>query len=398
MPYFSWRAIDLTGTIRTGFAYGNNVDTISRRLLTLDISLLSCRELRYGLWRYPITQSDKLQFFTRLHALLARGVFLRDALLLVYRTTKHPLLQALIYQIVDDIQQGNSLHHACAQHPEVFDAFTIQLLKAGETSGSLAHALHGLCEHAQQLMEVKKKIRSALMVPAITGVIFIAVIMLILMVVLPAFMAAFGSTIDLPASTKTLLALQALVSDWYLTIALVGVAIVMSWFVYLRKIKRVGQMVDSFCVYAPWFGYLYRTQYAFHMLQALGLLLERGVPIVPALNAVRTTARNTVLANRMEQSVEAITHGISVSQAFFETALVDEEGRCLLEIGQATGKLGSMMVQAAQLYKEVVYRALATVTIVIQPVLMLILGLLIVWVIAAVYMPILSLSTQISPY
>lgn len=157
MPYFSWRAIDLTGTIRTGFAYAHRIDAISDRLLTFDIALLSCRQLRFGLWRYPITQQERVQFFTRLHALLARGVFLSDALFLVYRTTKHPLFQALIYQLIDDIQQGNSLNQACAHHPEVFDAFTLQLLKAGESSGSLAQALHGLSEHALQMMEVRKK-------------------------------------------------------------------------------------------------------------------------------------------------------------------------------------------------------------------------------------------------
>lgn len=236
-----------------------------------------------------------------------------------------------------------------------------------------------------------------MLVPAITLFVFAVVIILILMVVLPAFMTAFGSTIELPTATKMLLAVQTFVSDWFFiggAVIIVGVA---SWFIYVRKLARVQEVRDRLYVQAPYFGYVYRTHYAFHVLQALGLLLERGVPIIPALEAVRTIAHNTVIKERIDQSVHDITHGISVSQAFFETTLIDEEGMCLLEIGQATGKLGTMMLQAAQMYKEIVYRALATVTTLIQPMLMLILGLLIVWVIAAVYMPILSLSTQIGP-
>jgi type IV pilus assembly protein PilC len=396
MPYFSWRAIDLTGTIRKGFVYGNDVSIIQDRLFKFDMALLSCKELRFGLWRYPIRQSDKAQFFFRLHTLLARGVVLSEALSLLYRTTKHPLLQALLYQIIDDIQQGTPLHATFAKHPDVFDTFTVQLVKAGESSGALAQAFHNLSEHVQQQMKLKKKMRAALVIPAITLAIFVVVIAVILTVVLPAFMSAFGTSVELPLSTQLLLALQRIISDWFFVGSVVVVGILAVWFLYVRNLPSVQQARDRFLIQAPGVSYLYRHYDICRTLQACGLLLERGVPIIPSLQAVRATVRNRIIQQRIDQSIYDITHGIPVSQAFFEHKLLDEEGMCLVQIGQATGKLGAMVVQVAHLYQERVYRSLKMVTTLLQPLLMVVLGLLVVWVIAAVYMPILNLSTQIS--
>ena len=282
-----------------------------------------------------------------------------------------------------------------AQFPDVFDLLVVETVRVGERSGCLIESLDNLCAYLEARREFNAKLRSAALTPALTFLFFIAVTLVIFTVVVPRFADVFKSVgQELPAITKAMLAISDFLRSWKVLVALGlvgGLGFVLR---YCVRLPAVRLATDTVLLKVPLIGQLVKNSSLTYFLRSAAMLVTSGMHVVPALAIAKKSVSNEVLSRQFEEIYHDVQSGYSLSQAMVnrEQDFFDAELIALISVGQESGKLGLLLSKAAAVYQEKVNNQLTFIVVMVQPLLMIILGLLITSLIFAVYMPILSLS------
>lgn len=396
MPYFSWRGVDLSGRVHKGTTFARSVPELDARLFAQKIALMQAWQRRR--WRFAGSGVDlprKIDFFQHLAQLLQAGILLPDALAIVGDQQSHGRFQETIYAVAQQVGHGHSLSHALNGNQQYFDPFMVEIVAVGQESGSLALALQALADYLQAQDAFYKRLRAAVLLPMITFGFFLCVLGVILFAIIPQFATVFSSLgKETPAATRTLLAISSWVSGWRM--GALFFALVLGAFLVHRagKTRSGREFFDVFWLKMPFVGRIIRQRASAHFLHALSLLLDGGVPLVPALAIAKGVVRNSVLARCLETLVAEVSAGNSFSEALviIQEPLFGPEVISLAAVGLETGRLSFFLARAAQILQAAVYRSIAFVATIIQPLLIVVLGLLIALLIISVYMPVLNLA------
>jgi type II secretory pathway component PulF len=339
--------------------------------------------------------ADKSALFQQVHALLAAGVLLPEALSIVAQQTRHAILEEIMHQVTARVQGGEALSHVARDYPMLYDSLTIQLLSVGEQSGRLALVLQAIVRYLQVKQDFHASIRAALFMPFMTLLFFFAVMTLLFTVVIPRFAQMFASLgQELPPLTRGMIAVSDFMVSAYMIWAIVGLVGIVA---AVRAVARTtrGQVLSQRVLLAtPGIGSLLYQQALGYFFESVSLLLASGMPLVSALSAVSNTIPYLAVRERMEKAISEVRHGQSLAQALgsFGKKHISSDIIAIIRVGQEIGALDGMLKQVAGIYQSKVKRTLAFVTMIIQPLLIVILGLLILLLIVAVYTPILHLS------
>ncbi len=394
MPYYRWRGVELTGKMKKGVLFARSQEHLDELLIKREIALLSCKPKRQWIKR-SITLSDRVKVFNQFATLIGAGILIPDALDIVANQVDHSGLQEVMHQVTKQVAEGESLSSALCAHPHIANQIMIQLIKAGEESGQLAQTLDALCNHLTATQDFYRRLRSALLLPAITLLFFFTILVIIFVVIMPRFIDVFASTgKDIPPLTRNLLN----ISDFMrspamgLSLAIGALVGVIMWRLTRRGTGR--RVLDMTLVKLPLVGLLLQQRFLAYAMQALSVLLAGGMPLLEALKVVSSSIQNLVFKEQLEGLELDIETGSSLSDAMarHKDGVFSQDVVAMMEVAEASGRLPLLLDRVAQTYYNRVAQRLSWLTLMIQPVVMIILGLLVALLIFAVYGPIFTMS------
>jgi len=327
--------------------------------------------------------------------LFEASVSVLNAFELLSTETGNAMLQNTLKEIADDVRGGQRISIAMAKHPKVFSAFYVNMVRAGEESGKLSETFNFLADYLERTYELTRKARNALIYPIFVIIVFIAVMILMMVVVIPQL-----STIlleagqDLPIYTLLII----WTSNFFLKygIFLAVLVLIGGGFLWRYvKTKSGRYLLDEFRLAVPYVGNLYRKLYLSRISDNLNTMLASGIPMLQALKITSEVVDNQVYAKILSDTVESVKGGSAVSDAFALHKEIPQIIVQMMSIGEETGKLGFVLETMARFYRREVDSAVDTLVSLIEPFMILILGLGVGVMLAGVLLPIYSITSAI---
>lgn len=398
MPLYKWYGIDLQGSTHHGTIYVYSQKQLEEALLKEDVAVISSSvTVPWSWWRGP-TKYMFISFFDALASLLEAGVFLDTALVLLKKKQLHPGFQLLIGDIQCALHDGISFAQALSSYEPVFGSCALELIIAGEQVNALPQALRLVVHYYTNQVEFSQRVRGVALLPVITFCFFLVIAFVILAYVVPVFASMFlAAQKDIPWITRILLR----ISNWCASISLLsmGTTLLVPYILLKRYSNsyHIKKIKDTCLLYVPFFGRLIYEQTIYQFLQATALHLRGGIHELPALQSASVGLENEYIRFHVQIMIKNIQQGQSFADALSESSLkLHDEVQAILVVGEESGTLASSLERSAQWYKQEVERLLHVISSLVQPCLMIFLGLCITALIFAVYMPVLQLSYVIT--
>ena len=392
---FTWEGKDKNGKVVQGELRALSPSSIAATLRRQGISAVQIKKKKFTRGK-KISDKD-ICFFTRqLSTMLKAGVPLLQSFDIISQGNANPAFSKLLQEIRADIETGSSLHSAFNRHPDYFDALYCNLIAAGEQAGILEEILTRLALYKEKTLAVKRKIRSAMIYPlAILGVAVI-VTTVIMIWVIPAFkdvFASFGA--ELPLPTKIVIWLSDMfVHYWYW----VAAALIISSLLFIRAWKRSPSMqisTDKLLLKLPLFGPVIRKAIIARWTRTLSTMFAAGVPLVESLDSVGGASGNAVYIEATRKISAAVSSGSSLVSAMQTTKAFPAMVTQMVAIGEESGALDQMLTKVAEFHEEEVDNAVASLSSLMEPVIMVILGVVIGGLVIAMYLPIFQLGSVV---
>ncbi len=392
---FTWDGKDKNGKAVQGELRAFSPSSIAATLRRQGISAVQIKKKKFTRGK-KISDKD-ICFFTRqLSTMLKAGVPLLQSFDIISQGNANPAFSKLLQEIRADIETGSSLHSAFKRHPDYFDALYCYLIAAGEQAGILEQILTRLALYKEKTLAVKRKIRSAMIYPlAILGVAVI-VTTVIMIWVIPAFkdvFASFGAELPLPTQIVIWLS-DMFVRYWYW----VAVALIISCLLFIRAWKRSPSMqisTDKLLLKLPLFGPVIRKAIIARWTRTLSTMFAAGVPLVESLDSVGGASGNAVYTEATRKISAAVSSGSSLVSAMQTTKAFPAMVTQMVAIGEESGALDQMLTKVAEFHEEEVDNAVASLSSLMEPVIMVILGVVIGGLVIAMYLPIFQLGSVV---
>jgi|AntRauTorcE11897_2_1112592.scaffolds.fasta_scaffold00777_11 type IV pilus assembly protein PilC len=343
-----------------------------------------------------IKTKDKVIFSRQLSTLISAGLPLLQSLQNVGRQTQNKQLKFIISQVSSDIEGGTSFSGAIARHPDVFDKIYINLVEAGEVSGSLDHSLERLADQQEKDADIVSKVRGALAYPLIVLLVMLGVVVFMLIAVLPQVESLYeglSGAGELPIFTRILLAVSNFITAyWYFVLIALGIL----GFISSRWVKTLGGRVyiDKAKMRMPLVGPLFMKLYMARFARTATTMVSSGVQLIKTLEVVAGSINNVHIERSITRAIEKVKGGSSISDAItgdenFLPLVPD-----MLRIGEDSGQLETMLEKTADYYEKEVDNQIKTISTIIEPMMMVLLGVMALVIIAAILLPIYGLAGQ----
>lgn len=411
MPEFSYRAADASGTARDGRLQAATRDAALRQLRAQGLTPLHLaesgaapestvaaaaksappRRAWRGTDRGP-NAADVHNLTGELAVMLRAGLPLDRALRVQIGMGGKPSLTALLEDVLKAVKAGKGLSQALTPHRTLFGEFYINMVRSGEAGGHLGEVMDRLAEHLERLRALRESVVSALMYPAILVVVATISVVLMLGFVVPQFETLFADLGDaLPLPTRIIVGLGHLVADWGWAMALLtGAAI---WFARRRLATPAGRLWrDTWILRLPVFGEVVRKYQITRFARSLGTLLGNGVPIVTAVGIANDTMDNHELRAAMIAVAPAIKQGGRLADALENAGLFTPLALNMVRLGEETGRLDAMLLELARVHDGEVQSGVKRALTLVEPLLILVLGVVIAAIIVSILLGILSVN------
>jgi type IV pilus assembly protein PilC len=342
-----------------------------------------------------ITEQAVVIFTRQFATMIEAGLPLVQCLDILARQSENKEFARVIGQVKTDVESGDSFADALRKHPRVYSDFYVNMVEAGETGGILDTILARLAAYMEKAAALKSQVKGAMVYPAVIIGIAIIVVVFLLLYVIPVFadmFASFGGT--LPAPTRFVMFLSDLVKDYILyVIPLVGVLI---WFFKrFYKTEKGRVMVDTLLLKLPVFGPLIQKVAVAKFTRTLGTLVSSGVPIIDGLEITARTAGNKVVEGAVLSIISSIKEGQTIAEPLGRQAIFPPMVVQMIEVGENAGALDAMLNKIADFYDQEVDTAVAALTKLMEPMLMVFLGTVIGGMVVAMYLPIFKIAGAI---
>lgn len=343
-----------------------------------------------------ITTKDIAVFSRQLATMMSAGVPLVQAFEIVGRGHENPSMQELILGIKADVEGGSSLAEALAKHPIYFDELFCNLVHAGEQAGVLETLLHKIADYKEKTESLKAKIKKALTYPTAVLVIAIIVSAVLLIFVVPQFESLFKSFgADLPAFTKMVVAMSRFLQEyWYI---MVGVLAGGGWgFMRLKqRSKAFNRLLDRATLQIPVIGVIMHKASIARFARTLSTMSAAGVPLVEALKSVAGATGNIVYSTAVLRMRDEVSTGTQLQMSMRQLNLFPNMVIQMVAIGEESGSLDSMLAKVADFFEEEVDNMVDSLSSLIEPMIMAILGTIVGGLVVAMYLPIFKLGSAI---
>ncbi len=397
MPAFAYVALLPTGVRVREEAVADSEDALRTDLARRGLLVQSVREKRsrMGLRAGRVSPEEFALFNQEFMALIRAGLTVPDALALAAKRPDSPALGQMLTRVLHDVQNGALLSEACARHPEAFERLYVAALRTGEKTGDLFLVLGRYHDYLKHRVALRKKLAQALAYPLFLLVALGVILAVLFVFVMPRFVAMYADLgTQLPFATRVLMAL---VERAYIAVPLIIAAAAAGVWGWRRWTATVDgrRQVDQIKEGLPFLGELQRIVSAAQLARSLSTLLAGGTPLVDALRTAAGSLSNQVHLDRLEAATQRVIGGESLNRAVRATKLMPETAARMVEVGEASGGLDTMLAEVAQFYEDILDARLARSMALIEPLLMLLMGLIIGGIIIVMYLPIFRMAEVI---
>jgi len=335
-----------------------------------------------------VSVKDKAVFSRQFAALINAGVAIVRSLGVMAEQCTNPKLKGALIDISSDVQQGMNLSEAMRKHPACFDFMYVSMVQAGEVGGVLDEVMNRLSKLLEDRARLQNQIKSALTYPVAVCLFAVAIFIAMTVFLIPIFANIFEQLgVELPALTKFMLWISAVLRSWRVLIPIT--AFIAGGFFYRQYYKtRVGrETIDRISLKVPLFGDLIQKSAVALFSRTFGALTRSGVPILSALEIVRDTAGNQIIANAVDAARKEIQQGGMISLALQKERVFPVMAIQMISIGEETGELDSMLMKVADFYEDEVEQAVKALTSIIEPIMIIVLGGMVGTILISMYLP-----------
>jgi len=344
-------------------------------------------------------KAKQLTAFTRqMSTLVNAGLPLMRALRVLQRQEKNPALRDAVSAMAENIESGSTFAEALAAHPKIFDRLLVNMVKAGEVGGVLDVVLARLAEFQEKAEKIKGKVKSAMTYPIVVLVMAVSILMFLMTYIVPKFADIFGDLMGgkgMPMITQFVMnASDALVHRFpVVLITLVALVVIIK---QLAKTDKGRNALAQFKLHAPVFGTLISKNSISRFTRTLGTLMSAGVPVLQALNIVKETVGNEVIAKSVTTIHDAVKEGENMAPPIASSKVFPPMVVSMVEVGEETGALPDMLMKIADSYDDDVDNAVAAMTSIIEPLLIIFLAVIVGTIVIALFMPLVSIIGGLS--
>jgi len=341
----------------------------------------------------PVPPGELSVTTRHLATLLAAGMPLVQTLNVLETQTDNQVLQSIITQIRKDVVEGSSLSGSMSQFPRIFSPFYVSMVRAGEASGTVPVVLEQLADYSEKQQEFVRKIRAALAYPLLMFLFGTLILFFLVTFVIPSITNVFDEMHQsLPAATSVLIALSSFLRDgWWLILILTVTAFGTGRFAVTRT-EKGRRLWNRALLQVPFFGKMNRKMAVARFASTLGTLLQHGVPLLTALEISRHITRNLLIAEAIENAGKDIKEGQGVSVALARSGLFPRMATEMIAIGEQSGKLEEMLYRISDSYEKETTAAIAFFMSLLEPLMILVMGLLVGFIVISVLLPIFEMN------
>jgi len=393
---FRWDGTRRNGQRVHGEVRGSNFHSIKAELRRQGITLLKIRKKPkplFDMQRRRISSKDIALFTRQLTTMISSGTALTHALDIIAKGDDNPSMQEIVIAMKTDIEAGSSLAQALGKHPSQFDVLFCNLVKAGEHAGILEHLLDRIASYKEKTESIKGKIRKALFYPITVLAVAIIVTVMLLVWVVPQFESLFtGFNAELPAFTQAVIVASEFMQTWWLML-LIGSA---TMFIIVLRAKNSSAAFalnwDKQLLRLPVIGSILRKATIARFCRTLATLLKANIPLVEAMGSVAGAAGNRHYTKNILQMREDIATGQPLQRAMSQSKLFPNMAIQLVAVGEEAGALDSMLNKVADFYEREVDEAVDALSSLMEPFVMVILGIIIGGLVISMYLPIFQMG------
>jgi len=322
-----------------------------------------------------VSLKEKIFFTHNVSSMLSAGLALSRALSILEKQTKNKLFKSILHDIQFDIQSGKSFSQSIEKYPKIFEPFFVSMIRSGEESGGMPAVLSEISVHLEKTYTLKRKIKGALMYPAVVLVAIIIIGVLMMIYVVPTLTAVFTDMeMDLPATTRFIMTVSDLLRN-HIILLLGGVIAFVSGISWLIRTERGTKFFDWLIPHIPVIGVIVQQSYAAQTARTLSSLLSSGVSMGKSLEITRDVLQNVHYKKILIEAQKNVEKGDTLSAVFKEATtwyplMVGE----MMEVGEETGKLSTMLLEIAHFYEEEVSAATKDLSTIVEPILMIFVG------------------------
>ncbi len=402
MPTFKYTAKNkASGTVAGKISADNKVAVIEelrKRELTI-LTIDEIKEIKLGattsVSRKKVKPDEIVIFARQLATMVDAGIPILQGINALTDQTSHPGFKVVLSTVESDIKHGSSLSACFAKHPHIFDNLFVNMVRVGETGGVLSQILDRISTYMEKTLKLQRKVKAALIYPCVVISMAIIITIVLLVKVVPTFAGiyqGFGTT--LPAMTLILLSTSEFMKNYILWIVgfffLVSVAIA-RW----HKTDKGAKVIDGTLLKLPIFGELLRKVAVSRFTRTLATLVQSGVPILESLDIVEKTIGNRVLELVIQEVKTSVREGESIAGPLEKSGVFPTMVTRMISIGEKSGQMEKMLLKISEFYDDQVDAAVEGLTSIIEPLIIGVLGVVIGFIVIALFLPIMKLVTLI---
>ena len=393
---YDWVALDKRGKRMKGDMQAKNASLVKAELRRQGMNPQTVRERSkplFGATGSTVKPGDVAIFSRQIATMMASGVPMVQAFDIIADGQKNIRFKNILLDVKQSVEGGAALHEALARYPVQFDELYCNLVHAGEASGVLDTVLDTVATYKERTESIKKKIKKALFYPMMVMVVVFLVCLIMLLFVVPVFAKTFAdSGAELPAPTQILVsASKFMQSYWWVVIGGVVGGIV-AFIIAKKRSLKFAHFLDRMALKMPVMGNIVRNSAIARFSRTLGVTFRAGVPLVEALDAVAGATGSVVYGDAVRRMREDIAVGHQLQLAMKQTGVFPNMVVQMTAIGEESGALDNMLFKVAEFYDEEVSNAVDTLSTLLEPIIMVVLGTLVGGMVIALYLPIFKLA------
>ncbi len=416
MPVFEWKGLDKAGKARKGLLDAESERVAKAKLKADGVFLTGIAETKSsggGAIRKPeggsllsmevdfskyfqtVSQQEVMVMTRLMSNLVKANIPIVDALTAIIEQEENEKFKRVLSDIRERVNEGSSLSDGLAEHPKLFSAMYINMVRAGETSGALDIVMSRLADFTESQMGLRSKVKSAMTYPVLMAVFAVLVVALLFTVVIPKIVTIFQDLkITLPLSTRILIWLSEFVSGyWWLLGLMMGLTV---WgFTRWKNSKKGSITWDRFKLNSPLFGSLIRSIAVSRFATTLATLMTSGVPLLTSIEIVKNVLNNQILQKVLEKAREDIREGESIAKPLQASGEFPSIVTHMIAIGERTGQLEEMLEHVSRQYDRQVEDKLTSMTALMEPAMILIMAGVVLFIVLSILLPIMQINQSL---
>ena len=400
MAAFNYEVVDSSGNLLSGVIAAENEDLAAQKLKDqgyLIVQLKSQGSRKMGglhLTREKkVSHGDKTIFTRQLATMLNAGIPITRSLFTLSEQASNPSLKKALGTIAANVESGTSIISAFSEYPSIFDQMYLGMIRAGEVGGTLGDTLARLSDQMQKDKNLKDNIRAATMYPIAVVSFSILILIAMLIFLVPVFQGFFPEGIEMPLITQLIINMsESLRGYWFLWIGIISIFILL---IYLYTKTESGAItLERIWLKLPGFGSLYHRTVLARFSRTYETLFSNGIPVIRALESSGTATGSRLIQTAIEEAINEIQEGKNIGETFSQKSFFPPIVSQMISVGEETGALPELLDKIAEFYEDEVTALSKTLTSMIEPVLLIFVGLIVGGMLVALYIPIFTAITQ----